>query len=139
MGKLPQRLRETSQTSVKGGRKWLQITRDLNRDDLVSALLVMNLAECYFDSRERDGWMHPKGIEDVNDIRQQWQEIARTEVTRQRRNLGQLSEEQQMAVESVLVSVADHMFEIVVRGAEKCPGVDRFKYFNVWRRRAVAA
>jgi len=139
MGKLPQMLGETSQTASQVDVNSCKLRVDLNRDDTVSALLVMNVAECYFDSRERDGWMHPKGIEDVNDIRQQWQEIARTEVTRQRRNLGQLSEEQRMAVESALVSVADHMFEVVVRGAEKCPGVDRFKYFNVWRRRAVAA
>ena len=83
--------------------------------------------------------MHPKGIDDANDIRQQWQEIARTEVMRQRRNLGQLSEEQQVAVESALVSVADHMFEVVARGADNCAGLDRFKYFNVWRRAAVAA
>lgn len=86
--------------------------------------------------------MHFTDTDDVisaNDIRLQWQEIARSEVTRQRRRLAQLSEEQRVAVESALVSVADHMFEIVVQGAENCPGVDRFKYFNVWRREAEAA
>ena len=83
--------------------------------------------------------MHSQGIDDANDIRLQWQEIARTEVTRQRRQLALLSDEQRVAVESALVSVADHMFEIVVQGAENCPDVDRFKYFNVWRRGSVAA
>jgi hypothetical protein len=83
--------------------------------------------------------MKPPRIDDVNDIRLQWQEIARTEVTRQRRQLALLSDEQRVAVESALVSVADHMFEIVVQGADNCPDVDRFKYFNVWRRESVAA
>jgi hypothetical protein len=83
--------------------------------------------------------MNPQGIDDANDIRLQWQEIARTEVTRQRRRLALLSDEQRVAVESVLVSVADHMFEIVVQGADNCPEVDRFKYLNAWRRESVAA
>ena len=86
--------------------------------------------------------MHSTDTDEVisaDDIRLHWQEIARSEVTRQRRRLAQLSDEQRVAVESALVSVADHMFEIVVRGAENCPGVDRFKYFNVWRRDSAAA
>ena len=86
--------------------------------------------------------MQPTRSDDAtsaNDIRMQWEEIARSEVTRHRRRLALMSDEQQLAVESVLVSVADHMFEIVVQGAENCPGVDRFKYFNVWRRDAAAA
>jgi hypothetical protein len=83
--------------------------------------------------------MDPKEINEANDIRLEWQEIARNEVMRQRRRLALLNDEQRMAVESVLVSVADHMFEVVVQGAANCPDTRRFKYFNVWRREAVAA
>ena len=88
---------------------------------------------------ENDERMNPQRIDDADDIRLQWQEIARTEVTRQRRRLALLSDEQRVAVESALVSVADHMFEIVVQGADNCRDVDRCKYFNVWRRESVAA
>jgi len=83
--------------------------------------------------------MYPKEINEANDIRLEWQEIARHEVMRQRRRLALLSDEQRMAVESALVSVADHMFEVVVQGAENCPDSKRFKYLNVWLRLAVAA
>lgn len=76
---------------------------------------------------------------DFNDIRLEWQAIARSEVTRHRRRLGLLTPEQETAVESVLISVADHMFEMVVEGIESCPGADRFKYLSVWRREAEAA
>lgn len=75
----------------------------------------------------------------ANDIRLEWEEIARNEVMRQRRHLSLLNEEQKLALESVLVSVADHMFEKVVQSVENCPGVDQFKYFNVWRRDEAAA
>jgi len=83
--------------------------------------------------------MYHKEIDEPNDIRLEWQEIARNEVIRQRRQLALLSDEQRMAVESALVSVADHMFEVVVQGAENCPDSKHFRYFNVWRRLAVAA
>ncbi|PWT88548.1 MAG: hypothetical protein C5B55_12950 [Blastocatellia bacterium] len=86
--------------------------------------------------------MHSTDIDEnisADDIRLQWEEIARSEVTRNRRRLALLSDEQKVAVESVLVSVADHMFEMVIEKAEGCPGVDRFKYFNVWRRDTAAA
>lgn len=75
----------------------------------------------------------------VDDIRLEWEEIARNEVTRHRRRLSLLTPEQQSAVESVLLSVTDHMFELVVAGAESCPRVDRHKYFSVWRREEAAA
>ncbi len=91
------------------------------------------------NTEERDERMLPKDMDDANDIRLEWQKIARTEVSKQRRRLALLSDEQRVAVESVLVSVADHMFEIVVQGADNCPEVDRFKYFNVWRRESAAA
>ena len=83
--------------------------------------------------------MYPKEIDEPNDIRLEWQEIARNEVIRQRRQLALLSDEQRMAVESARVSVADQMFEVVVPGAETCPDSPRFRSFNVWRREAVAA
>lgn len=83
--------------------------------------------------------MHPKGNEEANDVRCQWQEIARSEVMRQRRRLALLSDEQRIAVESVLVSVTDHMFDMMVQGAENCADVDRCKCFDVWRREPIAA
>jgi len=45
------------------------------------------------------------------EIRLQWQQIARSEVSRYRRRLGQLTPQQASEVESVFVSVANSMFE----------------------------
>ncbi len=89
--------------------------------------------------RNREDRMNRKSTEDVDDIRLQWEEIARSEVTRQRRRLALLTDEQRLAVESALVSVADHMFEVLVQGAAERPKVDRRRYLNVWRKEAIAA
>lgn len=72
-----------------------------------------------------------------NEIRLEWEEIARAEVTRHRRRLGLLTPEQQSAVESVLISVADHMFDTVVQGAADCSRLEHLRYINVWRRQAA--
>jgi glutamyl-tRNA reductase len=63
-------------------------------------------------------------------IRQQWQAIARGEVSRQRRRLSRFTTDQQMAVESVLVSVANGMFETLFANAAQ-PA--RQKCFSIWR------
>jgi hypothetical protein len=84
--------------------------------------------------------MHSMGNNDAsafNEIRLEWEQIARSEVTRHRRRLGLSTPEQESAVESVLISVAHHMFETVVQGAESCTTVDRLKYLNAWRRQAA--
>jgi len=73
------------------------------------------------------------------EIRLEWHEIAKTEVTRHRGRLNVLSPEQKSQLESVLVSVADHMLEQVLQGAERLSGTDRLKFLNVWRREKVAA
>jgi hypothetical protein len=68
------------------------------------------------------------------EIRSDWREIARTEVGRHRCRLGFLTPEQEREVESVLVSVADHIFEQVIDGVRDFPNLDRLSYLNVWRR-----
>jgi hypothetical protein len=63
-------------------------------------------------------------------VRLEWQAIARGEVSRQRRRLGRFTTDQQMAVESVLVSVANGMFETLFANA---PQPTRQKCFSIWR------
>ena len=72
-----------------------------------------------------------------DEIRREWQMIARSEVSRCRRKLGLLSLQQQSAVESVLVDVADQLFGQLL--FERVPQPLRRKCLNVWRHRAVAA
>lgn len=72
-----------------------------------------------------------------NEILLEWEEIVRTEVTRHRRRLRLLTPEQQTVLESALISVAGHIFEAVLEGAESCSEVDRLKYMNAWRRQAA--
>jgi hypothetical protein len=115
---------------------------------LVSALLsesTVGLSASYAISlknrvTEQRSVMHSMGNDDAtafNEIRLEWEEIARAEVTRHRRRLGLLTPEQQSAVESVLISVADHMFETVLQGAANCSGGERLRYLSVWRRQAA--
>jgi hypothetical protein len=59
------------------------------------------------------------------------------EISRHRRHLSLLTMEQQTTLEAVLISVADHMFEVVVEGVESCPDEDRYKYLRVWRSQAA--
>lgn len=71
------------------------------------------------------------------EIRSEWQKIARAEVTRYRRRLGPLTPEQESEVESVLISVADRMFEQLLRGSVSQSV--RAKCLKIWRPDAVAA
>jgi hypothetical protein len=73
------------------------------------------------------------------EIRSDWREIAKAEVQRYRCRLGLLSPEQELEVETVLVSVADHVFEQVIDGTRGFSGLDRLSYLNVWRRVKAAA
>ena len=72
-----------------------------------------------------------------DEIRSEWQEIARAEVSRHRRRLGRLTPAQESEVESVVVSVADRMFEQLLLG-NVSPSV-RVKCLKIWRPNAVAA
>ena len=72
-----------------------------------------------------------------DEIRQEWRAIARSEVSRHRRKLGLLSPQQESAVESVLVDIADQLFGQLF--LERVPQPLRRKCLNVWRRNAVAA
>ncbi|HEY8225050.1 MAG TPA: hypothetical protein VIG25_07225 [Pyrinomonadaceae bacterium] len=69
-------------------------------------------------------------------IRLEWQEIAKSEVSRHRRKLGALTSEQQSVVESVLVHIANQLFEQL--RLEGVPQPVRRKCLNLWRRDAVA-
>jgi hypothetical protein len=71
------------------------------------------------------------------EIRLEWQAIARAEVLRYRRRLGPLTPEQESAVESVLVCVANQLFEQL--SLESVPLPVRLKCLKTWRRDAVAA
>ena len=71
------------------------------------------------------------------EIRSEWQGIARAEVLRHRRRLGSLTPEQELEVESVLVQVASQMFEQLL--VAKVPQSARQKYLKIWWPDAVAA
>lgn len=71
------------------------------------------------------------------EIRLEWQEIARAEVLRYRRRLGTLTLEQATEVESVLVHVANQLFDHL--SLESVPPPLRLKCLKTWRRDAVAA
>ena len=64
-------------------------------------------------------------------VRLEWQAIARGEVSRQRQRLSRFTTDQQVAVESVLVSVANGMFETLFANA---PQRGASKVFSIWRR-----
>ena len=71
------------------------------------------------------------------EIRLEWQEIARAEVSRHRARLGPLTAEQESAVESALVYVASQLFAQLL--LERVPQSLRLKCLQTWRRGAVAA
>ena len=79
----------------------------------------------------------PKDDRIREEVRLEWRAIARSEVSRHRRKLGLLSPQQESAVESVLVDVADQLFRQLF--LERVPQPLRRKCLNVWRRNAVAA
>lgn len=71
------------------------------------------------------------------EIRSEWQGIARAEVSRHRGRLASFTPEQASAVESVLVHVASKMFEQLL--LENVPLSARLKCIEIWRPDAVAA
>lgn len=71
------------------------------------------------------------------EVRLEWQEIARAEVSRHRRKLGSLTPQQESAVESALVYVANQLFEHLSWESVQQPM--RLKCLNILRRNAVAA
>lgn len=77
-------------------------------------------------------------ITTYNEIRLEWEEIARAEVSRHRKRLALLSAEQQTEIESALISVAGHILETVLENAERQSGIEALKCMNEWRRPAAA-
>lgn len=69
-------------------------------------------------------------------IRLEWQEIARTQVIRNRRKLGSLSPEQEAAVESVFVCVVNQLFAQL--SLETAPPPLRLRWLKMLRPDAVA-
>lgn len=66
------------------------------------------------------------------DIRDRIQEIARAEITRQRRRLSAFSPEQISAVEALLISTANEISSQVSEGIQKYSKVEQARYISVW-------
>jgi hypothetical protein len=64
------------------------------------------------------------------EIRLEWQEIARSEVSRHHRNLA-LSEEQEREVETALLAVTDGLFERLLGNV---PSAAQLTCLKIWRR-----
>ena len=69
-----------------------------------------------------------------NEIRLEWEQIARAEVSRQRKRLRLLSAEQQTEIESALISVAGHIFNTVLKNTAQPSRVEQLRCMNAWRR-----
>ena len=69
---------------------------------------------------------------DIDQVRRSLQEIARAEITRHRRRLGPLTEEQQSAVEELLISTADQISGRLIQRLQKYPRDLRDQYLSVW-------
>ena len=69
------------------------------------------------------------------EIRIEWQEIARSEVTRHHRNLA-LTAEQEREVELALVAVTDGLFEHLLANVS---AVAQLTCLKIWRRDGLAA
>jgi hypothetical protein len=69
----------------------------------------------------------------LDQVRQCLQEIARAEIARHRRRLGPLTPEQESAVEALLVSTADQISRQVIDGVQSYPEHVRVKYVSVWK------
>jgi hypothetical protein len=74
----------------------------------------------------------------VDQVRLTLQEIARAEITRHRRRLGQLTAEQQSAVEELLISTADQISGRLIQRLQDYPSDLRAKYLNVWNPQLAA-
>ena len=75
---------------------------------------------------------------DVDQVRRNLQEIARTEITRHRRRLGSLTSEQHSAIEALLISTADQISAELMQRLQKYPSDLRAEYLNVWNPRLAA-
>ena len=75
---------------------------------------------------------------DVDQVRRNLQEIARAEITRHRRRLGPLTEEQQSAVEELLIATADQISRRLIQRIQKYPTALRAKYLDIWNSQLVA-
>lgn len=69
------------------------------------------------------------------EIRLEWQAIARSEVSRRHRNLG-LSAEQERELESALVAVTDGLFQRLLANVS-APA--QLTYLKIWRREELVA
>jgi hypothetical protein len=69
------------------------------------------------------------------EIRLEWQAIARSEVSRRHRNLG-LSAEQEKEVESALVAVTDGLFERLLANVS---GQAQLTCLKIWRSEGLVA
>jgi len=69
------------------------------------------------------------------EIRLEWQAIARSEVSKRHRNLG-LSPEQEREVESALVAVTDGLFERLLANVSSSA---QLTYLKIWRRERLVA
>ena len=76
-------------------------------------------------------------VADLNQVRSNLQEIARAEITRHRRRLGPLTEEQQSAIEELLISTADQISGRLIQ-FQKYPSELRAQCLNVWNSKLVA-
>ena len=75
---------------------------------------------------------------DADQVRRNLQEIARAEINRHRSRLGPLTEEQQSAVEELLISTADQISGRLIQRIQEYPTDLRAKYLNVWNPQMVA-
>jgi hypothetical protein len=62
---------------------------------------------------ERDQVPEPTGIERTESKLREMQDIARSEMARRRRRLGNLTPDQEMAVEKLLISTVSRILEMV--------------------------
>lgn len=74
---------------------------------------------------------------DVDQVRRNLQEIARAEISRHRRRLGPLTQEQQSAVEELLISTADQISGRFIQRLQQYPSDRRAKYLNLWNPQLV--
>ena len=71
-------------------------------------------------------------------VRLQLQEIALGEIVRHRHRLGSLTEEQQSALEALLISTADQISGRLIQRIQHYPIEVRAKYLNLWKSQSAA-
>ena len=70
-------------------------------------------------------------------IRDRMQEIARAEISKQRKRLNAFSPEQISAVEALLISTADEISYRVTEGIQKYSEVEQARYVSIWSAQAA--